>query len=81
MWLSQAIVVIFVESIAGCKVSFRTQKYQEHTYKTQKGEGESEDSKARLDCDTCGKSYDSKGSLRNHKYEHKKEKRLKDVKA
>ena len=26
----------------------------------------------RLDCDECGKTYGSKGSLRNHKYAHKK---------
>ena len=43
-------------------------------------DGESEDSKACFDCDNCGKSYSSKGSLRNHKHEHKREEQLKSVK-
>ena len=31
---------------------------------------------ARLECDECGRSYGSKGSLRNHKYAHKKSREL-----
>merc|ERR1712240_662237 len=31
---------------------------------------------ARLECDECGRTYGSKGSLRNHKYAHKKSREL-----
>merc|ERR1719320_1774108 len=38
--------------------------------------------KETLDCDKCGKTYGTKGSLRTHKYNHiKKELKLEDNKA
>ena len=53
---------------------------KEYTIQTLQEDNASEDSKEIFDCDTCGKSYGSKGSLRNHKYEHENENKLNDIK-
>ena len=55
-------------------------KVKDPANKTQQENNKSEDSEAILECDTCGKPYKSKGFLRNHKYEHKKEDILNDIK-
>ena len=41
-----------------------------------RGTAQNEVPRERLDCDECGKTYGSKGSLRNHKYAHKKSDQL-----